>query len=64
LIAQEFDELANPRRQRSALAEIDGVHVLSIAGIELLEHGNKPSRLYVSGNMKQREPCKSGATEG
>ncbi len=64
LIAQEFDEGTNTRWQRAALAEIDRVNVLLIAGIELLEYRYEPTCLNVSTNVKKREPRKPGATEG
>ena len=55
-IDQEIDEGADPRRQPAAMADIDGMDLLDIAGIESLQHRDEPAGGDVVGDVEEREP--------
>jgi hypothetical protein len=52
MIAEKIKESAHPRRQRTALAKVDGVNVFAVAGIEILQHGNEPTGVDVGTDVE------------
>ncbi len=61
--AEEIDEGADARRQRSALAEIDGVDVFAIARIEVFQHRHQSALIDIGTDVKEREAPKAHAAE-
>ena len=68
VLAEEIEQGADPRRAAAALADIDGVELLDVAGIAVFEHRHQAPGIEVGadgeGGSRARPPPPGEVTHG